>query len=166
MELLIFSDNHKDKESVQKMIDHHPNVERIISLGDSEMKEFELTELNIFGVKGNYPFEPNFPKDLTFEFEGFRMFLTHGHLFSVKMGLSRLLNYGVYNNINIICFGHTHQPFLKEIQGILFLNPGSLSKQKFHNKATYAIVSIQPSNIHAVIRTLDNNIVLEYNRTR
>ena len=52
MELLLFSDNHKDKESVKEMIQNHPNADRIISLGDSEMKEFELTEMNIFGVKG------------------------------------------------------------------------------------------------------------------
>lgn len=166
MELLLFSDNHRDRESVKELIRKHPNADRIISLGDSEMKEYELTELNVFGVKGNYPFEPNFPKELTFVFEDTKVYLTHGHHFSVKMGLSRLLQYGIYNDINVICFGHTHQPFLQEVQGVLLLNPGSLSKNKFHNNASYAILTIEPNSIKAVIKTLNNNILLEYKKTR
>lgn len=166
MELLIFSDNHRDRDIVKKLVQQYPNADRIISLGDSEMKEYELTELNIFGVKGNYPFEPNFPKELTFVFENTKVYLTHGHHFSVKMGLSRLLQYGIYNDIDIICFGHTHQPFLSEVEGILMINPGSLSKNKYHNNASYAILSIEPSSIKAVIKTISNKILLEYQRTR
>ncbi len=166
MELLLFSDNHRDRESVKELLQKHPNADRIISLGDSEMKEYELTELNIFGVKGNYPFEPNFPKELTFVFEDAKVYLTHGHHFSVKMGLSRLLHYGLYNEVDIICFGHTHKPLLKEIQGVLMLNPGSLSRRKFNSKASYAVLTIEPKQIKAVIKTLDDKIVFEYNRTR
>lgn len=166
MKLLIFSDNHRDSVSVETMVKQYPMIDRIISLGDSEMKEHELTNLNIFGVKGNYPFEPNFPLELTFEFEGVKMYFTHGHHYSVKMGLSRLLNYGSYNDIDIICFGHTHRPLLKELNGIIFLNPGALSSRRFGSSNSYAIVEITEPFIHIEIKSLIGNKLLEYTKKR
>lgn len=166
MKLLIFSDNHRDRDSVEAMIKKYPNIDRIISLGDSEMKEYELTNMNIFGVKGNYPFEPNFPLELTFVFEGVKMYFTHGHRYSVKMGLSRLLNYGCYHEIDIICFGHTHKPLLKEINGIIFLNPGALSERKYGASNSFAIVEITDTFIKIVIQTLEGEKIMESTKKR
>ncbi len=39
MKLLLFSDNHRDKESVKKIIKQNRGLEHYISLGDSEMRE-------------------------------------------------------------------------------------------------------------------------------
>jgi putative phosphoesterase len=166
MKLLIFSDNHRDKQSVEKMISLHKDADRIISLGDSEMREHELTNLNVFGVKGNYPFEPKFPNDLIFVFHELKVYFTHGHLYSVKLGLNRLLNYAYYNEINIVCFGHTHTPYLKELNDILFLNPGSLSSFKMHEKNSYAILEIDETSIRCQIKTLKGEIIKEYSKNR
>ncbi|XMB72369.1 metallophosphoesterase [Mycoplasmatota bacterium WC30] len=166
MKLLLFSDNHRDREAVNQVLQKNPNLDRYISLGDSEMKESELTKLDIFGVKGNYPYEPKFPKELTFVLEGTKVYLTHGHLFSVKMGLKRLLNYGIYNDINVICFGHTHRPLLKEIQGIIFINPGTLCCRKIPSKCSYALLEITDKNIDVIIKTLEGEVLLKYTKQR
>ncbi|MBN2540805.1 MAG: YfcE family phosphodiesterase [Bacilli bacterium] len=166
MKLLLFSDNHRDRESVKEALSQNPGLDHYISLGDSEMREQELTELGIYGVKGNYPFEPNFPKELTFVFEGWKVFLTHGHLFSVKLGLSRLLNQAAYNNIEIAAFGHTHRYMIKEINDVLFINPGSLSKNKMYAKASYALLDIQPESVIVMIKDLDGNVLEQYTKTR
>ncbi len=166
MKLLLFSDNHRDRQSVKDVVKLYPNLDRYISLGDSEMRESELTELNVFGVKGNYPYEPKFPKELTLVLEGAKVFLTHGHLFSVKMGLKRLLNYGLYNDVDIICFGHTHRPLIKEIQGVVFINPGSLCSRKLHNKSSYALLEITKNNINVEIKTLEGKVLLKYTKQR
>jgi len=166
MKLLLFSDNHRDRLSVKQVIKMHPNMDRYISLGDSEMKEHELTALNVFGVKGNYPFEPKFPYELTFVFEGLKVFLTHGHHFSVKLGLTKLLNHALYNDINIVCFGHTHKPLLKELRGVIFINPGSLSKNTFGSKNSYCLLEITNSKIDIVIKTLSGNTLMEYKKER
>ncbi|HPJ23816.1 MAG TPA: YfcE family phosphodiesterase [Bacillota bacterium] len=166
MKLLIFSDNHRDREAIREMLDKNPGFIHQISLGDSEMRESELTELNIYGVKGNYPFEPKFPKDMTLDFEGIRVFLTHGHLFSVKLGLSSLLNHCLYNDIQIACFGHTHQAMIKEIEGVLFINPGSLSRTRLFSKASYAILEITEKAIEATIKSLDGDIIYTYQKNR
>lgn len=166
MKLLLFSDNHRDRESVRQVIKKHPNMDRYISLGDSEMKEHELTALNVFGVKGNYPFEPNFPYDLTFAFEGLRVFFTHGHLYYVKMGLTRILNYALYNNINIVCFGHTHKPLIKELRGVIFINPGCFSKHKYGSSHSYCLLEITQSKIKVEIRTLSGKTLMDYVKER
>jgi len=166
MKLLLFSDNHRDKESLEKMIQKHPNIERIISLGDSEMKEHELTNLNVFGVRGNYPTDPRFPKELTLVFEGVKFFLTHGHHYSVKLGLRRLLNHAIYNNIDIACFGHTHRPLLRETKGVILLNPGSLSSYRSGTQNSYAIVDITNKQIEVIITTLNGEILSKYTKKR
>ncbi len=166
MKLLLFSDNHRDKESVKSIIKQNPGLEHYISLGDSEMREYELTELGIYGVKGNNPFDPNFPLKLTLAFDGLKVFLTHGHLYSVKMGLSKLLNYGSYNDIDIICFGHTHQYLIKDINGILFINPGSLSTRRIFSKSSYALLEITEKEINVRILTVKGETILEYTKSR
>lgn len=166
MKIILFSDNHRDREAVRALIKKHPDMDHYISLGDSEMKEHELTELNIFGVVGNYPFEPKFPPSLTLVFEDLKVFLTHGHHFSVKMGLSRLINHGKYHDIDIICFGHTHTPLIKEIDGLLLINPGALSKVRTMKRYSYAILTLNQEMIDVLILDLDGKTIDHYQRKR
>ncbi|MBI9009739.1 MAG: YfcE family phosphodiesterase [Tenericutes bacterium] len=166
MKLLLFSDNHRDRDSVKEVIRMHPDMDRYISLGDSEMKEHELSSLNVFGVKGNYPFEPNFPYDLSFNFLGLSVFFTHGHRYSVKLGLTKLLNHAIYNNIDIVCFGHTHRPFLREIEKVLFINPGCFSKERNGASNSYCILEITETLVHVVINTLSGVTLMDYDKER
>jgi hypothetical protein len=166
MKLLLFSDNHRDRQSLKEVIKKHPDMDRYISLGDSEMKEHELTALNVFGVKGNYPFEPKFPYDLTFVFEGVKTFLTHGHHYSVKLGLTKLLNHALYNEINLVCFGHTHKPLIRELRGILFINPGCLTRTKYGSSSSYCLVEITGTKITAAIKTIYGKTLMKYEKER
>ncbi len=166
MNILLFSDNHRDREAVKTVLRKHPDMDHYISLGDSEMKEHELTALNIYGVIGNYPFEPKFPPSLTLVFEDLKVFLTHGHHFSVKLGLTRLINHGKYNDIDIICFGHTHTPLIKDIDGLLLINPGALSKQRTMKRYSYAILTLTKTMIDVLILDLSGKTIAHYHRTR
>lgn len=165
MKILLFSDNHRDRVAVKELVNKHPKVDYTICLGDSEMRESELTELNIFGVKGNYPFEPNFPKDLELVFEGVKVFFTHGHNYSVKLGIKRILNKAIYNQYEVVCFGHTHQPLCIESEGVILINPGSLSNSRSYGQPTYAILEITEKEINIFIRTLYHNKTI-YNLTK
>ncbi len=167
MRLLIFSDNHKDRESVKKMLEQVKNPDRIFSLGDSEMREQELSELGIVGVKGNYPFEPKFPLDLFFDFDGVRIFLTHGHKYSVKLGLSHLMQKGYSLEADVVCFGHTHRAYLKDIEKCVYMNPGSLSKPKSGSSASYALIEITDKLIvFKIIGVDDEKVIQEYIKKR
>jgi len=166
MRLLIFSDNHRDRESIKLALAQNPGLAHYISLGDSEMREQELTELGIYGVKGNYPFEPQFPHELTMEFEGIRMYFTHGHLHSVKLELNSLLNHCLYNDIKIACFGHTHRSLIRVAEGVIMINPGSLSRNRMFSEASYALIDIEPNIIVVTIKSLNGDIITEYKENR
>ena len=133
------------------MLEDNKDSDYIFSLGDSEMPEHELSALNIVGVKGNYPFEPKFSYNLFLNFLGVDVFFTHGHRYNVKLGISRLLEEAKSLNAEIVCFGHTHQAYLRDVSGIIFLNPGSLKKPKYGFKPSYAIINISKEKIHIEI---------------
>lgn len=166
MRLLIFSDNHRDREAVQLAVAQNPGLSHYVSLGDSEMREQELTDLGVYGVRGNYPFEPRFPDSLTLDFFGVKVYFTHGHLHSVKSGLSSLLNHCLYNDIQIACFGHTHKSLLKEAEGVILVNPGSLSRNRIFSESSYALIDIDSEHIEITIKSLTGEIIDRYIKKR
>ena len=93
MKLLILSDTHRslgfaceaiEKEAPDAVIhlgDH---------LGDAEDLSFAYQDPDFYYVPGNCDYAPTVPQMLTLEFDGVRIFATHGHLFGVKRELTAL----------------------------------------------------------------------------
>ncbi|NLM52278.1 MAG: metallophosphoesterase [Firmicutes bacterium] len=60
------------------------------------------------------------------ELAGFRIGLTHGHLGSYRHHTpQRALSIFAQDAVDVVIFGHSHQPYLKKEKGILLFNPGS-----------------------------------------
>ena len=55
------------------------------------------------------------------------MLLTHGHYYYVSMGTQMLKSDAKARGFDIAMFGHTNRPCLEQAEGIVVLNPGSLS---------------------------------------
>ncbi len=47
----------------------------------------------------------------------------------------------------VVVYGHTHQAFYHQINGILFINPGSAANSRDHRKPSVMILEIDPSQI-------------------
>ena len=75
--------------------------------------------------------------------EGRRVLMCHGHLYQVGMGLSHIKQKARDMGANIVLFGHTHVPVNMEENGILFLNPGSLTKPRGGSACSYALLEIE-----------------------
>ena len=74
----------------------------------------------------------------------------------VSMDFSRIVDEAQSRNCDCVCFGHIHRPVLEEIDGVLVLNPGSLSfpRQRNH-KPSYAVLNIEKNgHISAQIQYL------------
>lgn len=74
--------------------------------------------------------------ELRFEADGKRVLLVHGsprkmneYLFEDR-ALSSFQRIAASSNADIIVFGHTHKPYLKDVDGVRFLNAGSVGKPK------------------------------------
>ena len=86
-----------------------------------------------------------------FELCGIKFFLTHGHRYHVKAGLTELIREGETRGVHVVCFGHTHQPLAEQrSDGMWLLNPGTVGG--VYNKATYAVIEIESGEISVVIR--------------
>ncbi len=166
VKIILFSDNHRDAVAVDRILLLNRDGDRFISLGDSEMREHELSARNVYGVRGNYPFEPDFPYELTTVFAGWKTFLTHGHRYFVKNGLALLAERAGAEACNIVCFGHTHQPYLAEREGVIFLNPGSAATPRSGGVPTYATIDATEDEVRIAILDLDRNVPLHTLRRR
>lgn len=159
MKILIFSDNHGEVDNVERIIKINQPLDYIFSLGDSEMKEKDLSVLDVIGVKGNYPYEPKFPYELNFRISGWNCYFTHGHLYNVKSGLTKLKEKAFINQFDLVLFGHTHRIHLEEENNTIFLNPGSLSTWRSNENPTYAIINVEENNIEIKVFNIYQNLM-------
>ncbi len=130
MKILVFSDSHGDSESMKRVIRKHRRAEVIIFCGDGAREFSELRVLYpdkaFYGVTGNCDWYSDLPAYQEIELCGKRIFLTHGHLFDVKNGLSRIIDMGRSNGFDILLFGHTHRQLTSAEGAMLIMNPGSI----------------------------------------
>ena len=135
MKILICSDSHTRLDYFQKVIDLE-EPEMIIFGGDHSTDAIDMSlvysEIPFKIVRGNTDYFDKDTRDIEiFEVNGKKVFLTHGHLFGVKSNLNEIEKKAVSKNSDICIFGHTHREYMKEIDGITYLNPGALQDRKY-----------------------------------
>jgi putative phosphoesterase len=84
---------------------------------------------------------------MTIEIEGKRIFMTHGHKYSVKWDYNRILAKAEMDNADIILFGHTHVAVIDNAQNVLIINPGSISESRSSDSESYAILDISETDV-------------------
>lgn len=145
--IVIVSDNHglfKELEDIYTM--YKNDASYFLHCGDSEMDENHPL-FNIYkSVNGNCD-DHSFSNKLILEVEGKKILVIHGHYHSVKYNLTSLFFYATENNIDIVCFGHTHYPLVEKYENITFINPGSILANRGIRGRSYAILEIDNNNI-------------------
>ena len=126
MKLLITSDVHADLESLKAVIHQHLKITAHLNAGDMCLERRDYERYHIITVKGNNDFRVSNPYERVLEFGDLKVLLVHGHTERVKSGLDRLIAKAKLNQVGLCIFGHTHERFMELIDGIIFLNPGSL----------------------------------------
>ena len=140
MLIAVISDTHKNSRSIDIAKKHikETNAEIIIHLGDCiEDVEPLKEEFNgeVYAVEGNCDSLNKYPKEGILEVNGKKIYFTHGDLYGVKHGLDNLRCRGKEVGADIVLFGHTHEPFKEEKNGIILMNPGSIAKPVLRDRA-------------------------------
>ncbi|MGI6697547.1 MAG: YfcE family phosphodiesterase [Clostridia bacterium] len=65
----------------------------------------------------------------------------------MKDGLNTLYYKGQELGADIVLFGHTHSSQIVSVEGMVLLNPGSVSKPRNTKRPTYGIIEISKGNI-------------------
>lgn len=109
----------------------------ILHAGDVDRPEIldQLRYLgNLYAVRGNNDgdWARNLSVTLKFKIEGIEFFMTHN-----KKDVAWELG-----NSQIVIFGHSHHFFEEQIDGRLWLNPGSCGRSRFGGEVTMAVMTI------------------------
>ena len=81
------------------------------------------------------------PEKMVFDVSGFTIGLTHGYG-SPDQLTKRLAEVFKKDKVDVIIFGHSHQPMNEKIGDILYFNPGSPTDTVFAPYASYGIIEI------------------------
>lgn len=159
MRYLVFSDTHGNIRDAAMLIEQwHKQIDGVWHLGDNarDMKFLEnqyahSLSLAFSGVNGNCDAPSSVPYKRLFDLEGRRILLCHGHLYHVGLGLSYIKQKAHDMGANVVLFGHTHVPLCLEEEGVLYLNPGSLTSPRGGSHASYAILEIEKGRAAATL---------------
>jgi putative phosphoesterase len=146
MKVLIMSDSHGLTSEIDMIKKRHKDeVELMYHCGDSELSEASSELISFKGVKGNCDFDSDLPNEIIDDLNGFNLYITHGHLYNVKSTLMNLKYRAFEVNAKIACYGHSHIAGAEIIDGILFINPGSIRLPVLRKQKTYAILNVENS---------------------
>lgn len=130
MLIAVISDSHGNKDSINKIKKKISNADVLLFLGDGENDLAEITNDftgEVFAVRGNCDITGKYPEEQILEIQGKKIFICHGHRYNVKYGYNSIYYRGKEVGADIVLFGHSHIPIIEEYDGIVLMNPGSIS---------------------------------------
>ena len=143
----VLSDSHGDIGRVEQAVKAMGKVDMVIHAGDFYQDALYLASragVEVHGVVGNCDRSVPGPYEEVLELCGHRIYLTHGHLYGVKQGLMRLTYRVREVEAEMVIFGHTHIPQNEEVDGIHYLNPGSVAWPRIPGQYLYALMRLEP----------------------
>ena len=158
MKYLVASDIHGSSYYANKIneIYKKENSDKLILLGDlyyhgprnpltKEYNPMEVSKIfnnlkdSILCIKGNCDAEVDemisefkFNENITVNINGLKFFFTHGHKYNID---------NIPEGINVLVYGHFHTGFIKEKDGVICVNSGSISLPKENTKNSYLIIN-------------------------
>jgi putative phosphoesterase len=146
MKICIVSDSHGRTDRIEQAARRHPGIDLLIHAGDHADDAAIVKDLQVKAVCGNCDRPGAAEAEELIDLYGIRILVTHGHHYQVKHSLLPLLYRAQEMKAQIAVFGHSHVPLIVEEQGILFINPGSLSHPRGGFQVpSYAVLDLEPS---------------------
>lgn len=149
--LTVISDTHGARRNLTRLIGDFSISDKIVFLGDgiSDLNELFEFQDKIVAVSGNCDFSYSNQKQALFDVDGVKFLAVHGDLYGVKLSLSRLKAYAKSVGAKVVLFGHTHKAVVVEEDGLILVNPGTLSS--YGDRETFAFITVNNEKITAKI---------------
>lgn len=159
MKIGVVSDTHLSsmaKTLPKALVDEFRKVDIILHLGDwVSMGIYDLlAELApVEGIAGNNDgceIIDRFGERKMITLEGIRIGMVHGHTPYSRKGTDGNALLAFENDeVDCILFGHSHQPLMREENGILLFNPGSPTDKRREKQYSFGIMDIVDVTISA-----------------
>ena len=149
--ILVVSDSHGRNKNLEKALSHFgkkgEELEMLIHLGDSQgsLEDIERLALcPVRAVRGNCDFSGDFPLVDFVQIGDEKALLTHGHRYQCNYSTDVLVDMAKANDASIVMYGHTHVPMVQKEDGVMVLNPGSISQPRQEGcRPTYLVITIR-----------------------
>lgn len=146
MKIMVISDTHGRDENFDRVMEIEGRPDMLIHLGDMEGSEKYIESLagcKCEMVSGNNDYFSDLPIEKDIYAGNHKIFITHGHYYNVSVEMSTILKEGMERGADIVMFGHIHRPVYEKEDGVILLNPGSLSlPRQIGREPSYAIINI------------------------
>ncbi len=138
MNVVVFSDSHGRASYIDEMMARvtaggGEKPAHILFLGDglSDLSAHGLDGHSVLAVRGNCDMllAADDPEARILGLGKYRALMIHGHTQCVKHGLTQAVALAVRNEVDLLLYGHTHEPFAKELaagerfEGVLLKKP-------------------------------------------
>lgn len=130
MKIAVISDSHNVKSAIEAVRSYINDADIVLHLGDGAPNIKEITKEfkgQIYVVKGNCDFCLEYPNERIIEVLDKKILMCHGHLYNVKMELNSIFYRAKELGVDIVLFGHSHLCIIEKQEGMLLMNPGSIS---------------------------------------
>ena len=149
--ILVVSDSHGYNGNLLQALSHFGEngreLEMLIHLGDSQgtLDELEgLVDCPMKAVRGNCDYSMDLPLLDFVQIGGEKAMITHGHKYSCNYSEEMLVETAKANGASIVMYGHTHIPVVTSIDGVMVLNPGSISLPRQQSrKPSYLVITLE-----------------------
>ncbi|MBC8014965.1 MAG: metallophosphoesterase [Sporomusaceae bacterium] len=156
MNIAIISDTHLKKNSGQldTLITEFRNADLVIHAGDyggAWVLEYLQDHFNFVGVWGNIDddaIKALLHEKLIFNIGPYQVGVCHGHG-KMKTTIERAYANFENSTVDIIIFGHSHQPIINTKNNVLMLNPGSLTNKRQERWFSYIMLTVDSSGLKA-----------------
>lgn len=152
MKIMVISDTHGDISKAEEAIKSNKDIDLIIHLGDYFRDALKLSSLfqgiPFEYIYGNSDFMiENVQAEKLLDICGKKIFITHGHRYSVKWDYEKLFRKAHELQADMVLFGHTHCPDIVTRDQCFILNPGSTSDPRDDSDESYAIIEIEDGQV-------------------
>lgn len=153
IKVCVFSDSHGSSGPMIAAIKREKPA-LCFFLGDGERDlaaaQAQFPSLPFYAVRGNCDWRSELSESLVCSVGGVCVFAAHGHTCSVKYepALDSLAEAAAKAGASVALYGHTHQPFCAEREGILFVNPGSIGRGAH---PSYGLLTFDGGSVQAQI---------------
>lgn len=162
--ILVLSDTHipgRARSLPPQVLEAAARADAIIHAGDLVSVDV-LDELALFApvtaVRGNVDDDEVYrrlPDRALLERGGVRIGVTHGHLGRAATTAGRALEQFAGVVVDVVVFGHSHQPLIERRQGVLLVNPGSPTDRRRAPRPTFAWLQCGGGRVEAELVAID-----------
>ena len=151
MKVLIVSDTHRNEDNLINVLEMEKDLDLLIHCGDVEGAEYEIEHYagcaTVF-VSGNNDFFSSLPREVVLQIGNYRVWVTHGHNYYVNANPDYIRKEARARGMDMVFYGHTHRPVIDQHDGLVVVNPGSLTYPRQEGRrCSCAVLEVEENDI-------------------